>query len=190
MKKSILVISVLVLVFACAPVQKQADEAQVSKLQKLLDTPGKSLQQEVYLVDKLPATNYTIRVEAIVVNDVITNEKATAVKLSTYSTVGSALTTHTGLLDEDEIEPVIKLLEHLRDTTLKSKPDTDSNIRFHSRSGIHIGANYDARLSSWLIYFNTKGEEQTARSVLRENNKIDEAISVFRDALETFKTAI
>jgi len=187
--KNILILIALTLSFACSPLQKQSEQGQLqSKLQKLLDEPGKALQKEVYLVDKLPANNYTIKVEAIIVNDVISKEKTSALQLSTYSTVGSALTTHTGLLDEDEIEPVIKLLEYLRDTSLKSKLDTDANIRFHSRSGINIGAYYDARLDSWLIYFNTKGEEAVARSVLRGNDKIDEAISVFQDALETVKS--
>jgi hypothetical protein len=158
-------------------------KSEQSETNALLSASGKVIQRELYLIDKILASNYTVRVEALILNDVNASRKTGALQISTYSTVGPKLTTHTGILDYDEIEKVIGVLEHIKANVINTTPEVSSKIEFLSKSGLKAGAYYEPLQSVWTIFFNTEGDEPTARGSVPLDH-LDEAISVFREALQ------
>jgi hypothetical protein len=184
MKNLFLTASVVALCLFCSCGQDAKSKSEQSKTKELLSASGKLLHQELYLVDKILASNYTVRVEAIIINDVNGGGKTGALQISTYSTVGPKLTTHRNLLDYDEIEQVINTLEHIKSNVVNTAPEISSKVEFLSKSGLKAGAYYEPdQQKLWTVFFNTEGDEPTARGSVPLDH-LDEAISVFRQALQ------
>jgi hypothetical protein len=183
MKKTILLVTLTTLLGASSYGREAKQDTTKSKTEALLSEPGKLLQRELFLIDKILASNYTIRVEAIIINDINASSRTGALQISTYSTVGPQLTTHVGTIDYDEIKPVIKTLEYIKTDVIDSSPEVSSKVEFLSGSGLKVGAHYDPYRKSWSVIFNPETDEPAACGSVPLDH-LDEAISVFRQALE------
>lgn len=127
-------------------IAQQKEDSPKSKAEIFSQKSGTLIKKEYERIATVAKCEYSV----VTYTDLISNEKAKAVKIE-YEHVGKYSTdTKIAVLDSDELDGLIKSLKIILENIAKTTPENYTEVIFRSRGGFEAGA-YFAK-GKWSYY--------------------------------------
>jgi hypothetical protein len=136
MKKTIITLATLFAVVASFSQQvAKAKEQEVSNAEKFSERSGTLVQKEFIDIGTLKKCE----IQVAIFTDLISGQKSSAVRFEYESKSSYSSDTKVAILDEDEIDGLIKSIKIIQSKVLPSKASNYTEVNFRSRSGFSAG---------------------------------------------------
>lgn len=184
MKKVIKLVCLLVLFYSSfATAQNTEKEQSKSKTVEFSKKSGAFLKKEFQELGSFSEIKFT----NVYFTDVLTNEKASALKIETshYSS-GLGLSEYTGSLDPDELDACLKCLIHIKNNCIGTIPELYTEMIYRTRDGLSIGAFYsvtDNKKNQWVVFIQPESYTYKSLQSIKEGD-LDKIINVIENSKE------
>lgn len=135
-----------IVVIAQQPAAKQLKEQEVSNAEKFSDRAGTLIQKEFIDIGELKKCE----VQVAKFTDMINGQKSSAVRFEYEYRSSYTSDTKLALLDEDEIDGLIKSLKIIQEKIIPSVASNYTEVNFRSRSGFQAGC--FSKKDSWSAF--------------------------------------
>lgn len=163
MKKLIPILLSLLFVTLNVYSQEQEKKSE-SKMVEFLGKNGTFMQREFYELPSIGGSYNKIASQVLIVTDVTSpDKKMGCLRLETFYSSSVTSDSYIGTLDSDELDACIQCLQNIQNNIIKTSPTVYTEVEYSTRDGVELGAYWNSKKSTWIIYVKTKS--YTARSM-------------------------
>ncbi len=176
MRLTTILLAIVTLFCLSAFSQKEVSKDK-SKADLFSEKAGSLFQTETSKVGSLKKLD----IKTIVITDLVSNDKITAIRLETlhYSSLGSD--TKVGTFDKDEIDAVLKSLGIIKAKMEVISTFDYTEIQYRSRGGLEVGCFTSGKKNEWNLYL--KLERYDSNSfVFLDKKDIDDLTDLLQQA--------
>jgi hypothetical protein len=164
MTKRIFVIGLLITMTNLSFGQTEIKAKEISNAEKFTDKSGTLIQKEFSDIGDLKKC----KIQIARFTDLISNQKASAVRIE-YNYISSySSDTKVALLDADEIDGLVKSLTLIQEKVLPNVATNYTEVSYRSRSGFEAGC--FSKKESWSIYMKLERFDSNSYVFLDKND--------------------
>lgn len=153
----------------------KAKEQEVSNAEKFSERAGSLVQKEFIDVGSLKKC----QIQVAKFTDLISGQKSSAVRFEYEYKSSYSSDTKVALLDEDEIDGLIKSIKIIRDKILPSTTANYTEVNFRSRSGFSAGC--FSKKNSWTTFMKLERFDSNSY-VFMEKEDLAQLLTLLQDA--------
>lgn len=185
MKKSVKLICLLLLFTSSHLIAQTIEKEQSkSKTVEFSKKSGAFLKKEFQELGSFSNIKFT----NIYFTDILTNEKASALKVETsYYSSSLGSTEYSGTLDPDELDACLKCLNHIKTNCIGTTPELYTEMIYKTRDGLSIGAYYsieDNKKQQWVVFIQPESYTYKSLKAIKEED-LGKIISVIEQSKQT-----
>lgn len=176
MKTALLFCAMSLSLLGASAQQAKDKDAATSNADKFLLKTGVLFQKNITTLGKFKATSIDV-IEIINLSD---KSKVKSLRLK-KDPIGEYESDHVGVIDNDEVEGLIKSLELIKSNVIAITPDVYTEVSYKSRGGFEAGGYYSDTDKAWHYYLKMSKYDEKSYQFFK-SNELEELLTFLNSA--------